>query len=58
MMFSAGSFVVRGAACLFSDSLEREFARYGLVRERVWVGLLQIESALGLLLRLEERATF
>ncbi len=53
ILFSAGSFVVYGAACFFSDYLKQEFVRYRLGRERVLVGVLQICAALGLLLGLE-----
>jgi DoxX-like family len=34
--------------------MKREFERYGLVRQRVWVGSLQLVATLGLLVGLEQ----
>ena len=53
ILFSAVSFAVYGLSCFFSDYLKREFVRYGLARQRLLVGMLQICAALGLLLGLE-----
>jgi hypothetical protein len=44
ILSSAGSFVIYGAACFFSDYLRHEFGRYGLTRERVLVEALQPDS--------------
>ena len=47
--FSAVSFVFFGLACLKSEKMHSEFARYGLNRWRTTVGTLQLLGAAGLL---------
>lgn len=48
-LVSALSFIGYGAACFFSSAMKREFVRYGLGPQRVWVGLLQWGAGMGLL---------
>ncbi len=50
---SAISFLVFGSSCFFSAYMRREFARYGLARQRPLVGALQLAGATGLLVGLE-----
>lgn len=38
-----------GTACFFSSHMKREFLRYRLGSQRVWVGLLQCAAGMGLL---------
>lgn len=47
--FSALSFFGYGLACIWSLHMKNEFARYGLARFRVVVGILQVLGAMGLL---------
>ena len=49
ILCSAISFLGYGAACFFSDSLKREFARYGFGSQRALIGGLQLCAAVGLL---------
>ena len=49
ILCSAISFLGYGAACFLSDSLKREFARYGFGSQRALIGGLQFCAALGLL---------
>ena len=49
ILCSASSFLGYGAACFLSDSLKREFARYGFGSQRALIGGLQFCAALGLL---------
>ncbi len=48
-LFSGVSFLGFGTACLRSQPMRREFARYGLERFRVLTGLLQLAGGAGLL---------
>lgn len=50
ILFSALSFLGYGATCIGSAHMKREFQRYGLKRQRVWVGSLQLLAALGQLI--------
>lgn len=54
ILFSALSFFVYGLGCFFSGHLRREFLRYGLEGQRVFVGLLQGAGAVGLLAGLSQ----
>lgn len=47
ILFSALSFLGYGVTCIGSAHMKREFKRYGLERQRVWVGSLQLLAALG-----------
>ncbi len=51
---SAISFLVYGLACFLSDSLKREFDRYGFGSQRALIGGLQLCAALGLLAGLSQ----
>ena len=48
-IFSGASFLFFGLACFTSPQMKSEFERYGLINSRVWVGVLQLLGALGLL---------
>ena len=48
-LFSALSFLLYGTTCLTTAHMRREFARYGLPRQRVLTGILQLLGAVGLL---------
>lgn len=52
ILFSALSFLAYGVTCIGSAHMKREFQRYGLARQRVWVGSLQLLAALGQLVGL------
>jgi hypothetical protein len=54
ILCSAISFLGYGAACFLSDSLKREFARYGFGSHRAWIGGMQLCGALGLVAGLSE----
>ena len=54
ILCSAISFLGYGAACFFSDSLKREFDRYGFGSQRALTGGLQLCAALGLLAGLSQ----
>lgn len=54
ILCSAISFLGYGAACFFSDSLKREFERYGFGAQRALTGGLQLCAALGLLAGLSQ----
>ncbi len=54
ILCSAISFLGYGAACFLSDSLKREFARYGFGSQRTLIGGLQLCAALGLLAGLSQ----
>ena len=54
ILCSAISFLGYGAACFFSDSLNREFDRYGFGSQRALIGGLQLCAALGLLAGLSQ----
>ncbi|MDG2125020.1 MAG: DoxX family protein [Verrucomicrobiales bacterium] len=47
--FSAISFLVYGTACVSTDHMRSEFERFGLARQRVLVGSLQLAGAIGLM---------
>jgi uncharacterized membrane protein YkgB len=49
ILCSAISFLGYGAACFLSDSLKREFDRYGFGSQRALIGGLQLCAAVGLL---------
>ncbi|TVP77186.1 MAG: hypothetical protein EA353_10810 [Puniceicoccaceae bacterium] len=49
-LFSALSFVGFGIACLSTQAMRLEFARYGLSQYRAMTGWLQLAGASGLLL--------
>ena len=51
---SAISFIGYGTACFFSDSLKREFDRYGFGPQRALIGGLQLCAGLGLLAGLSQ----
>ncbi len=46
---NALSFLGYGAACFLSSRMRREFLRYRLGAQRVWVGALQWSAGIGLL---------
>lgn len=50
LLFSSLSFFVYGAMALSTANMRREFERYQLSGQRVWVGLLQWAAGTGLLL--------
>ena len=54
ILCAAISFLGHGAACLFSDSLKREFGRYGFDPQRALTGGLQLCAAMGLLAGLSQ----
>ncbi|MFM1770115.1 MAG: hypothetical protein RJA22_2644 [Verrucomicrobiota bacterium] len=54
ILCSAISFLGYGAGCFLSDSLKREFARYGFGSQRALIGALQLCAALGLLAGLSQ----
>lgn len=54
ILCSALSFLGYGWACFFSDSLKREFNRYGFGSQRALIGGLQLCAALGLLAGLSQ----
>jgi uncharacterized membrane protein YphA (DoxX/SURF4 family) len=51
-IFSSLSFLAYGVACFSSAHMRREFERYGLPRQRILTGLLEILGAAGLLVGL------
>lgn len=53
ILFSALSFLGYGLSCVGTAHMKREFERYGLAPQRVWVGSLQLVAAVGLLIGLE-----
>lgn len=54
ILCSAISFLGYGSACFLSDSLKREFARYGFGSQRMLIGGLQLCAAAGLLAGLSQ----
>jgi uncharacterized membrane protein YkgB len=54
ILCSALSFLGYGSACFFSDSLKREFNRYGFGSQRALIGGLQLCAAVGLLVGLSQ----
>jgi hypothetical protein len=46
---SALSFLGYGTSCVITGHMRAEFERFGLARQRVLVGLLQLAGAIGLL---------
>jgi uncharacterized membrane protein YkgB len=54
ILCSAISFLGYGVACFLSDSLKREFDRYGFGSQRALIGGLQLCAALGLLAGLSQ----
>ena len=54
ILCSAISFLGYGSACFLSDSLKREFERYGFSSQRALIGGLQVCAAVGLLVGLSE----
>jgi uncharacterized membrane protein YkgB len=54
ILCSAISFIGYGLACFVSDSLKREFARYGFGSQRALIGGLQLCAAVGLLAGLSQ----
>jgi hypothetical protein len=55
-VLAAGSgvaFVIYGALCLFSASMQAEFIRFGLERFRVLTGILEVLGGVGLLVGLK-----
>ncbi len=50
ILFSAGSFLGYGLGCFFLGYLRREFLRYQLDAQRVFVGSLQCAASVGLML--------
>lgn len=54
ILCSAISFLGYGLACFFSDSLKREFDRYGFGSQRALIGGLQLCAAVGLLAGLSQ----
>ena len=54
ILCSAISFLGYGAACFLSDSLKREFDRYGFGSQRALIGGLQLCAAVGLLVGLSQ----
>ncbi len=51
-VLSGVAFVVYGISCLASQSMVREFTRFGLARFRVLVGALEVLGGAGLLIGL------
>jgi uncharacterized membrane protein YphA (DoxX/SURF4 family) len=51
-VLSGVAFVVYGISCVFSQSMAREFTRFGLAPFRVLVGALEVLGGTGLLLGL------
>lgn len=49
------SFFFFGLLCFFSPRLVLEFERYGLKNFRVYIGLLQVAGAMGLLIGLKNK---
>jgi uncharacterized membrane protein YkgB len=49
ILCSAISFIGYGLACFLSDSLKREFVRYGFSSQRALIGTLQVCAGMGLL---------
>ena len=47
------TFVVYGALCLASPSMQAEFVRFGLARFRVLTGILEVLAGVGLLVGLK-----
>jgi len=54
ILCSAISFLGYGLACFLSDSLKREFDRYGFGSQRALIGGLQLCAVLGLLAGLSQ----
>jgi uncharacterized membrane protein YkgB len=54
ILCSAISFLGYGSACFLSDSLKREFTRYGFGSQRALIGGLQLCAAVGLLAGLSQ----
>jgi hypothetical protein len=50
ILFSSVSFYFFGIGCFFSPHMTKEFQRYGLVKQRPFIGSLQILGATGLIL--------
>jgi hypothetical protein len=48
-LFNGLGFLIHGSSCLISPAMSREFARYGLSRQRILVGLLQLCGGVGLI---------
>jgi hypothetical protein len=49
-LISSVAFIVYGALCVFSEHMKSEFERYGLLKFRKLVGILELLGGLGLLL--------
>jgi len=49
-LFCSASFLMYGLSCLFMSHMVQEFARYRLVKFRVFTGIAQLLGALGLAL--------
>ncbi len=49
---SGATFVVYGALCLASPSMQAEFVRFGLERFRILIGVLEVLAGVGLLVGL------
>lgn len=54
ILCSAISFLGYGSACFLSNSLKREFYRYGFGSQRALIGGLQLCAAIGLLVGLNQ----
>lgn len=48
-LFNGIGFLIHGSSCLYSKAMHKEFARYGLSKQRPLVGVLQLAGAVGLL---------
>ena len=53
IFFNALSFIGYGTACFLSSRMKREFERYRLGPQRLWVGLLQCAAGMGQLVGTE-----
>ncbi|AUC14919.1 hypothetical protein BTO06_07110 [Tenacibaculum sp. SZ-18] len=49
VLFSSGAFFFYGINCLISQKMKDEFHRFGLAKQRILTGCLQLLGALGLL---------
>jgi len=52
VVVDSAAFVLYGVHCLRSESMKREFARYGLAQLRVMTGVLEILAGIGLIVGL------
>ena len=50
LLFSSIAFIFYGANCLLSQKMKDEFIRFGLEKQRILTGYLQLIGALGLIL--------